>query len=110
MTEPHTPTPDSDSSRASHGGISLSYLPRPTTHDTAATEEFARVRGARAQGAPVDATREMPSASTIPAPPAPEASSEPRPYTAARPSAAPPAPDAPSERREIGRASCRERV
>ena len=61
MTQPHIPARDADSSRDAEAASTPSYPQRSTAQDYSATQE---------QPVAQDATREMPSASTIPAPPA----------------------------------------
>ena len=61
MTQPDIPARDADSSRDADAASTPSYPQRPTAQDHAATQELPFAQ---------DATREMPSAATIPAPPA----------------------------------------
>ena len=61
MTQPHIPARDADSSRDVDAASAPSYPQRSTAQDHSATQELPSVQ---------DATREMPSAATIPAPPA----------------------------------------
>ena len=61
MTQPHIPARDADSSRDADAASAPSYPQRSTAQDHSATQELPAAQ---------DATREMPSASTIPAPPA----------------------------------------
>ena len=61
MTQPHIPDRDADSSRDAETASAPSYPQRSTAQDHSATQELPAAQ---------DATREMPSAATIPAPPA----------------------------------------
>ena len=61
MTQPHIPDRDADSSRDADAASTPSYPQRSTAQDHSATQELPAAQ---------DATREMPSATTIPAPPA----------------------------------------
>ena len=61
MTQPHIPARDADSSRDADAASAPSYPQRSMAQDHSATQELPAAQ---------DATREMPSASTIPAPPA----------------------------------------
>ena len=61
MTQPHIPARDADSSRDADAASAPSYPQRSTAQDHSATQELPAAQ---------DATREMPSASAIPAPPA----------------------------------------
>lgn len=61
MTQPHIPTHDADSARDAETASAPSYPQRSTAQDHSATQELPAAQ---------DATREMPSATTIPAPPA----------------------------------------
>lgn len=61
MTQPHIPNHDADSARDTDAASTPSYPQRSTAQDHSATQE---------QPVAQDATREMPSATTIPAPPA----------------------------------------
>ena len=61
MTQPHIPAHDADSARDSETASAPSYPQRSTAQDHSATQELPSAQ---------DATREMPSATTIPAPPA----------------------------------------
>ncbi|PZU27359.1 MAG: trypsin, partial [Actinomyces sp.] len=61
MTQPHIPAHDADSVRDADAASTPSYPQRSTAQDYAATQELPAAQ---------DATREMPSATTIPAPPA----------------------------------------
>lgn len=61
MTQPHIPARDADSSRDADAASTPSYPQRSTAQDHSATQELPAAQ---------DATREMPSASAIPAPPA----------------------------------------
>ena len=61
MTQPHIPARDADSSRDVDAASAPSYPQRSTAQDHSATQELPSMQ---------DATREMPSAATIPAPPA----------------------------------------
>lgn len=61
MTQPHIPAHDADSARDAETASAPSYPQRSTAQDHSATQELPSAQ---------DATREMPSAATIPAPPA----------------------------------------
>ena len=61
MTQPHIPARDADSSRDVDAASAPSYPRRSMAQDHSATQELPSMQ---------DATREMPSAATIPAPPA----------------------------------------
>ena len=61
MTQPDIPARDADSSRDVDAASAPSYPQRSTAQDHSATQELPSMQ---------DATREMPSAATIPAPPA----------------------------------------
>ena len=61
MTQPHIPAHDADSARDAETASAPSYPQRSTVQDHSATQELPAAQ---------DATREMPSATTIPAPPA----------------------------------------
>ena len=61
MTQPHIPAHDADSARDAETASTPSYPQRSTAQDHSATQELPSAQ---------DATREMPSATTIPAPPA----------------------------------------
>ena len=61
MTQPHISDRDADSSRDADAASTPSYPQRSTAQDHSATQELPAAQ---------DATREMPSASAIPAPPA----------------------------------------
>ena len=60
MTQPHIPAHDADSARNADAASATSYPQRSTAQDHSATQELPAAQ---------DATREMPSATTIPAPP-----------------------------------------
>ena len=78
MTQPHIPAHDADSSRDAETASAPSYPQRSTAQDHSATQELPAAQ---------DATREMPSAATIPAPPAgavPPASAPTTPATSAQ--------------------------
>ena len=88
MTQPHIPAHDADSARDSETASAPSYPQRSTAQDHSATQELPSAQ---------DATREMPSATTIPAPTAgtvPSASEPTAP--AAPPAPAPSAQEAPA--------------
>ena len=76
MTQPDIPARDADSSRDADAASTPSYPQRSTAQDHSATQELPFAQ---------DATREMPSAATIPAPPA--GAVPPAPAPAAGPSA-----------------------
>ena len=76
MTQPHIPAHDADSARDAETASAPSYPQRSTAQDHSATQEFPAAQ---------DATREMPSAATVPAPPA--GAVPPAPAPAAGPSA-----------------------
>ena len=61
MTQPHIPARDADPARDTDAASTPSYPQRSTAQDYSATQELPAAQ---------DATREMPSASAIPAPPA----------------------------------------
>lgn len=61
MTQPHIPAHDANSARDAETASAPSYPQRSTVQDHSATQELPAAQ---------DATREMPSATTIPAPPA----------------------------------------
>lgn len=61
MTQPHIPANDADPARDTDAASTPSYPQRSTAQDYSATQELPAAQ---------DATREMPSAATIPAPPA----------------------------------------
>ena len=61
MTQPHIPAHDADSARDAETASAPSYPQRSTAQDHSATQELPSAQ---------DATREMPYATTIPAPPA----------------------------------------
>ena len=61
MTQPHIPAHDANSARDAETASAPSYPQRSTVQDHSATQELPAAE---------DATREMPSATTIPAPPA----------------------------------------
>ena len=61
MTQPHIPAHDADSARDAETASAPSYPQRSTAQDHSATQELPSMQ---------DATREMPSAAMIPAPPA----------------------------------------
>ena len=88
MTQPHIPAHDADSARDAETASATSYPQRSTAQDHSATQELPSAQ---------DATREMPSATTIPAPTAgtvPSASEPTAP--AAPPAPAPSAQEAPA--------------
>ena len=88
MTQPHIPDRDADSSRDADAASTPSYPQRSTAQDHSATQELPAAQ---------DATREMPPAATIPAPPAgavPPASEPTAPTAPATP--APSAQEAPA--------------
>ena len=88
MTQPHIPAHDADSARDAETASAPSYPQRSTAQDHSATQELPSAQ---------DATREMPSATTIPAPTAgtvPSASEPTAP--AAPPAPAPSAQEAPA--------------
>ena len=88
MTQPHIPAHDADSARDAETASAPSYPQRSTAQDHSATQELPAAQ---------DATREMPSATTIPAPPAgtvPPASAQAAPGAPAAPAA--PAQEAPA--------------
>ncbi len=94
MTQPHIPAHDSDSARDAETASAPSYPQRSTAQDHSATQELPAAQ---------DATREMPSATTIPAPPVgvvPPASAPGAPAAPAAPAPsaqeAPAAPGAPA--------------
>ncbi|EJN45141.1 hypothetical protein HMPREF1137_1887, partial [Actinomyces sp. ICM39] len=59
MTQPHIPADEADSARDAETASAPSYPQRSTAQDHSATQELPSAQ---------DATREMPSATTIPAP------------------------------------------
>ena len=83
MTQPHIPAHDADSARDSETASAPSYPQRSTAQDHSATQELPSAQ---------DATREMPSATTIPAPPAGIAPSAPAPAAPAPSAQEAPAP------------------
>lgn len=88
MTQPHIPADEADSARDAETASAPSYPQRSTAQDHSATQELPSAQ---------DATREMPSATTIPAPTAgtvPSASEPTAP--AAPPAPAPSAQEAPA--------------
>ena len=88
MTQPHIPAHDANSARDAETASAPSYPQRSTVQDHSATQELPAAQ---------DATREMPSATTIPAPPAgtvPPASAPGAPAVPAAP--APSAQEAPA--------------
>ena len=88
MTQPHIPAHDANSARDAETASAPSYPQRSTVQDHSATQELPAAQ---------DATREMPSATTIPAPPAgtvPPASTQAAPAAPAAP--APSAQEAPA--------------
>ena len=88
MTQPHIPADEADSARDAETSSAPSYPQRSTAQDHSATQELPSAQ---------DATREMPSATTIPAPTAgtvPSASEPTAP--AAPPAPAPSAQEAPA--------------
>ena len=92
MTQPDIPARDADSSRDVDAASAPSYPQRSTAQDHSATQELPAAQ---------DATREMPSAATIPAPPAgavPPASAPAAPAPSAHP-ASPTADTRPRPRR-----------
>ena len=89
MTQPHIPAHDADSARDSETASAPSYPQRSTAQDHSATQELPVAQ---------DATREMPSATTIPAPPVgavPPASAQAAPAAPAAPTV--PAAPAPAQ-------------
>ena len=87
MTQPHIPAHDADSARDAETASAPSYPQRSTAQDHSATQELPVAQ---------DATREMPSATTIPAPPVgavPPASAQAAPAAPAAPAV--PAQEAP---------------
>ena len=87
MTQPHIPAHDADSARDAETASAPSYPQRSTAQDHSATQELPVAQ---------DATREMPSATTIPAPPVgavPPASEPAAPFAPAAPAV--PAQEAP---------------
>ena len=83
MTQPHIPAHDADSARDSETASAPSYPQRSTAQDHSATQELPSAQ---------DATREMPSATTIPAPPAGTAPAAPAPAAPAPSAQEAPAP------------------
>ncbi|MFC2569232.1 MAG: trypsin, partial [Schaalia sp.] len=61
MTQPHLSAHDADPARDAETALAPSYPQRSTAQDHSATQELPAAQ---------DATREMPSSTTIPAPPA----------------------------------------
>ena len=89
MTQPHIPAYDADSARDAETASAPSYPQRSTAQDHSATQELPVAQ---------DATREMPSATTIPAPPVgavPPASAQAAPAAPAAPAV--PAAHAPAQ-------------
>lgn len=87
MTQPHIPADEADSARDAETASAPSYPQRSTAQDHSATQELPSAQ---------DATREMPSATTIPAPPVgavPPASAQAAPAAPAAPAV--PAQEAP---------------
>ena len=90
MTQPHIPAHDADSARDAETASAPSYPQRSTAQDHSATQELPSAQ---------DATREMPSATTIPAPPAgtvPPVSAPAAPAVPAQEAPAPSAQEAPA--------------
>ena len=90
MTQPHIPAHDADSARDAETASAPSYPQRSTVQDHSATQELPAAQ---------DATREMPSATTIPAPPVgtvPPASAQAAPAPSAQETPAPSAQEAPA--------------
>ena len=90
MTQPHIPAHDADSARNADAASATSYPQRSTAQDHSATQELPAAQ---------DATREMPSATTIPAPPAgtvPSASEPTAPAPGTQEAPAPSAQEAPA--------------
>lgn len=88
MTQPHIPAHEADSARDAETASATSYPQRSTAQDHSATQELPSAQ---------DATREMPSATTIPAPTAgtvPPASAQAAPAAPAAPAV--PAQEAPA--------------
>ena len=88
MTQPHIPADEADSARDAETSSAPSYPQRSTAQDHSATQELPSAQ---------DATREMPSATTIPAPTAgtvPPASAQAAPAAPAAPAV--PAQEAPA--------------
>ena len=83
MTQPHIPAHDADSARDAETASAPSYPQRSTAQDYSATQELPSAQ---------DATREMPTATTIPAPTAGTVPSASEPTAPAAPAA--PAPGA----------------
>ena len=83
MTQPHIPAHDADSARNADAASATSYPQRSTAQDHSATQELPAAQ---------DATREMPSATTIPVPPVGAVPSASEPTAPAAPAA--PAPSA----------------
>ena len=89
MTQPHIPADEADSARDAETASAPSYPQRSTAQDHSATQELPSAQ---------DATREMPSATTIPAPPVgavPPASAQAAPAAPAAPAV--PAAHAPAQ-------------
>ena len=88
MTQPHIPAHDADSARDAETASAPSYPQRSTAQDYSATQELPSAQ---------DATREMPTATTIPAPTAGTVPSASEPTALAAPAApAPSAQEAPA--------------
>ena len=88
MTQPHIPAHDADSARDAETASAPSYPQRSTAQDYSATQELPSAQ---------DATREMPTATTIPAPTAGTVPSASDPTAPAAPAApAPSAQEAPA--------------
>ena len=88
MTQPHIPAHDADSARDAETASAPSYPQRSTAQDHSATQELPSAQ---------DATREMPSTTTIPAPTAGTVPSASEPTAPAAPAApAPSAQEAPA--------------
>ena len=88
MTQPHIPAHDADSARDAETASAPSYPQRSTAQDYSATQELPSAQ---------DATREMPSTTTIPAPTAGTVPSASEPTAPAAPAApAPSAQEAPA--------------
>ena len=88
MTQPHIPAHDADSARDAETASAPSYPQRSTAQDHSATQELPSTQ---------DATREMPSTTTIPAPTAGTVPSASEPTAPAAPAApAPSAQEAPA--------------
>ena len=90
MTQPHIPAHDANSARDAETASAPSYPQRSTVQDHSATQELPAAQ---------DATREMPSATTIPAPPVgtvPPASAPGAPAVPAQEAPAPSAQESPA--------------